>query len=129
MKYLGLLFLVSCSSMPGFKGSNSSSMMTPNHAVITEVDKYISPDKKTEVKILIENMGALSPQSYIGHLKIKPGVNIPTHTHTSDEYLYFIRGAGAVSIDGKLYQVKNGTTVFIPKGVEHSYINNSRTKI
>ncbi len=53
-------------------------------------------------------------------------MNIPTHKHTSDEYLYFINGAGAVSIDGKLYQVKNGTTVFIPRGVEHSYINNSR---
>ncbi len=43
MKFLVLLlFIVSCSSTP---------MLTPKHAVVDKVDKYISPDKKIEVNI------------------------------------------------------------------------------
>lgn len=99
-----------------------------NRAIVTQkADHYISPDKKVDVEILIEKDNNHDPQSYVGRVILKPGTKIGKHIHKmSDEYLYFIKGTGVISIEGEEHQVKDGSTFYIPLGMKHSYTNTSK---
>lgn len=114
MKSLLLMLLMGCSSLH-------------NQPMVKEGgEHYISPDKNIDIEIIVEKSNLHNPQSYIGKGILKPGTVIPKHAHlASDEYLYFIKGAGIMTIDGKDYEVKDGQTIYIPMGTKHSYENKS----
>lgn len=101
------------------------------HKVTTKEARYKSPrGGSIDVEILIQEdkKNKIHPQSSMSKLKLKPGTVIPMHVHSSDEYLHFSKGNGEMVIGGKKVKIKNNTTVFIPKGVKHSYTNNTKYK-
>lgn len=99
------------------------------HKVTKKEEEFKSPrggSITAEVRIDQDSKNKINPQSSLTKLFLKPGVVIPEHTHTSDEYLHFTKGNGEMVIGGEKFTIKNDTTVFIPKGVKHSYTNNTK---
>lgn len=45
------------------------------------------------------------------------------HRHTQAEIYYILEGSGNVAIDGNIYPVSKGATVFIPGNAEHGIEN------
>ena len=90
-------------------------------------EKLKSPDGKIEVIIHVEKKEGSEPSSYIGRLTLKPDSKVPAHVHgDADEYLSFEKGTGVITINEQIYEVKDGMSFFIPRGVTHSYLNNTR---
>lgn len=99
------------------------------HKVTMKEDHYKSPrggSVDAEIRVDEDKTKKIHPQSSLTKLSLKPGAVIPEHTHTSDEYLHFTKGNGEMIIAGEKVKIKNDTTVFIPKGVKHSYVNNTK---
>ena len=55
---------------------------------------------------------------------IKPGGRAPLHKHAYDETFLVLNGKGIMTINGKSFEVKPGTCVFVPSKVPHSIRNN-----
>lgn len=112
-----LFFLFACSSGP---------VVVNGEQVLRKGEGYTSPNQKIEAEILVQQSGSSRPESSIVKGALKAGSIVPQHSHVeSDEYLVFVRGAGELTIEGKTYHLKDGDTVFIPKGKIHSYVNRS----
>lgn len=48
------------------------------------------------------------------------------HIHTSDLVFYVLEGGGQIQlVDGEVVDAPAGTTIVVPKGVSHAYVNNS----
>ena len=88
-----------------------------------DVTGHVAPNGLAQVYHQIEH----NCEHYMGTLVVKESMIVPAHTHPkSDEYLYVIKGKGKLVIDGRQYQVKKGDAIFIPKGILHSYENQSK---
>lgn len=112
-----LFFLFACSSGP---------VIVNEEQVLRKGEGYTSPNQKVEAEILVQEKPGSRPQSSIIKGVLKVGSIVPKHTHPeSDEYLVFLRGAGELTIEDQTYHLKDGDTVFIPKGKTHSYVNRS----
>lgn len=115
---LMLIILLFCSCAHQKKQNFKAQVVSNN-----DVPTYIAPNNLAEVNHLIEN----DCDHYMGTLIVKESMKVPAHTHLkSDEYLYMIKGKGKLMIANKIYQVKKGDGIFIPKGVLHSYKNESK---
>ena len=59
-----------------------------------------------------------------------PGQAILIHKHLyEDEFIILHRGTGLLTLGEKEYQIKEGATIFIPKGVWHGLKNNGTENI
>jgi mannose-6-phosphate isomerase-like protein (cupin superfamily) len=54
-----------------------------------------------------------------GVAEFQPGEWLGLHRHAPPEVYYVIAGAGLMSLDGREFPVKAGSTVFIPGMAEH----------
>ena len=60
-----------------------------------------------------------------GVVRIKPGEKNTAHIHSNcEELLYVISGECDHAIGNKIYHLKKGILINIPKGVDHYAINN-----
>ena len=61
----------------------------------------------------------------IGVAEIEPGApdDLHLHLHEPAEAYYILAGTGVVSIDGVLYDVRAGSTVFVPPDAVHAVGN------
>jgi mannose-6-phosphate isomerase-like protein (cupin superfamily) len=57
----------------------------------------------------------------VGLYCLPAGATDPQVPHTEDEIYYLIKGKGVVTIDGQDQTVKEGSTIFVGKGVEHKF--------
>jgi quercetin dioxygenase-like cupin family protein len=55
--------------------------------------------------------------------RVAPGGRFEVHRDTYRHVLYFFKGEGTVSVEGKEFGAKAGTAVDIPAGKSHSYAN------
>jgi len=60
-------------------------------------------------------------------MTLKPGENIGSEHHDSDQFFRFEAGVGECIINGNKYNVKDGDSILIPGGAEHDVINTSDT--
>jgi len=59
---------------------------------------------------------------------LDPNEGFSPHTHTDCEEIYFIQeGAGALTIDDQIYQIKKGDWIVIEQNEAHSMKNTSQT--
>lgn len=94
--------------------------------IIKKAEGYTSPNQKIEVELLVQKSETSRPGSSLSRGKLKAGSIVAQHVHAeSDEFLSFKRGAGELTIAGETHFVKDGDAFYIPKGVEHSYVNRS----
>lgn len=55
---------------------------------------------------------------------LDPGAAVPVHRHDkAEQVLHFLSGCGTVSLSGCEIEAEPGTTVHVPKGVEHGIAN------
>lgn len=69
---------------------------------------------------------SLSPGSLqtVGWCKILPGCSNPLHYHPNcEETLWVMQGQGKHSFDGQELELKQGTLLRIPIGVQHNFAN------
>ena len=65
-----------------------------------------------------------APHSQVVLMSLKPGEEIGTETHPdNDQFFRFEQGEGKAVIDGKDYEVKDGTATVVPAGIIHNIIN------
>ena len=59
--------------------------------------------------------------AFFGVLEIQPGARVPVHRDATEEYLYIVRGAGKITIDGKTTDIKEDFAIFMPAGAEVTF--------
>ena len=52
-----------------------------------------------------------------------PGVEVPLHSHNTDEMVTVLEGAGECEIEGDVQPVKPFDTTYIPAGIVHCFRN------
>lgn len=66
---------------------------------------------------------ARGENAYIGRLKMNPGAAVPQHRDATEEYIHILEGSGQITIEGKVYAVKAGTTIYMPAHAQVSFQN------
>lgn len=57
-------------------------------------------------------------------MSLAPGEEIGQETHPdNDQFFRFEAGMGKVTVDGKDYEVSDGSAVIVPAGSEHNVVN------
>ena len=114
---LSALVFASCATQSGARNQ---------HQVVKKPKGFTSPNQKIEVEILVESEeGSETSSSFLKGV-FKAGAIVPQQVlEESDQYISFVRGEGELTIADQTYFVKDGDSFFIPKGVQHSYVNRS----
>lgn len=69
------------------------------------------------------------PHSQLVVMSIAPGEDIGMETHKDvDQFFRVEAGIGRAVLDGKEYNLEDGSAVVIPAGVEHNIINRSKSE-
>ena len=81
---------------------------------------------KTEIEWLVDRHDG-APNFEMRKFTIKPGGSIPRHYHPDIEHeQYVLRGRYKVGIGKKVYEVREGDSVYIPPGTPHWYENRGK---
>ena len=73
--------------------------------------------------------GAKKPEGmksfeHFARITLKPGDTNYLHTHNNAEQVYFVmQGEGTVQVGEESEEVKGGDVIFLPKGIQHGFIN------
>ncbi len=70
-----------------------------------------------------------APHSQLVLMSIAPGDDIGMETHKDvDQFFRIEKGIGQAILDGKKYDLEDGSAVVIPAGTEHNIINKSKSE-
>ncbi len=70
-----------------------------------------------------------APHSQLVLMSIAPGDDIGMETHKNvDQFFRIEKGIGRAVLDGKEYDLEDGSAVVIPAGTEHNIINRSQSE-
>lgn len=58
-------------------------------------------------------------------MSLKPGEEIGEEIHALDQFLRVEKGAGKAVLDGREYEISDGSAVVVPAGMKHNFINTS----
>ena len=68
------------------------------------------------------------PNSQLVVMALKPGEDIGMETHDDvDQFIRVEAGQGKAVLDGKEYQLEDGSAIVIQAGTQHNVINTSQT--
>jgi len=97
--------------------------------VVPEAVKEESGWKKMDIRFVITGERQGSKNCTMFRALFPPGARHMKHRHTnSDELFHMIRGHGASGAGEKEYEMKAGSSHFIPRGVTHWLRNLSETE-
>lgn len=126
-KRLKLVFVLFLLGLCSFTSCASRESLRNEPQIVKKPEGCTSPNQKIEVEILVQKTESSSPEASFTKGTLRPGAIIPQHTHTdSDEYISFISGEGELTIGEETYFVQDGETYYIPRGVQHSYVNREK---
>lgn len=77
---------------------------------------------KTWIRWLITDKDG-APTFAMRLFEVEPEGYIPAHKHPWEHEIFVLEGNGRIRIGEKVYDVKEGYTVFIPPNIEHEYWN------
>ncbi len=87
--------------------------------------KPIDKAKNTEIKWLISRKDG-AKNFELRKIIIKPKGTIPKHYHPNIEHeQYVLKGKYKIGLNDKVYEVKEGDSIFIPPKTIHWYLNDS----
>jgi len=82
------------------------------------------------ITILVDPMNSGRSDLCVLIQALNPGAAVPVHRHErAEQVLHFLSGRGTVSIAGREVEAKPGTTVHVPRGVEHGIANAGDTRL
>ena len=85
--------------------------------------------KKTEENEYFREVLFTSQRSQLVVMSLKPGEEIGLETYLdTDQFICIEEGNGNAILDGLAYELKPGSGIVIPAGIEHNIINTSSTK-
>lgn len=91
-----------------------------------EAEYRTSPDKRIGAKILVDPNTIGPSIASLVNLTYLPGAHVPSHRHMySSEILYVLSGVLTVKVNGVVKNVAANSSVFIPSGSYHEYLNDS----
>lgn len=61
-------------------------------------------------------------------MSLAPQEDIGTEVHELDQFIRVEEGEGKAILNGIEYQLKDGSAVVVPEGVEHNIVNTSETE-
>lgn len=96
------LIVIPCIAFAGGSITNVDEVYGKRHPASGAIIKFLATPEK---------QGA---SAFVGHLMLKANSRIPEHQDPTDEYVYFISGGGTIWIDGKKFDVRSGSLVFMP---------------
>jgi len=71
-------------------------------------------------QVFLNNNDTATSITQVAYGKFLPGESCPSHVHTTmEECFYFISGAGEYVVDGKSYELKEGSFIRIPAATTH----------
>ena len=94
---------------------------------VIEPEKFTqwqAPDGSREVTPLISQASCDATSCTAGLWTIRPGLECTPDLHTdADELYYVVAGEGVLTLEDESYSVREGMTIFIPRGVRHQTRN------
>ena len=86
-------------------------------------------EKKTLANEYFREVLFTGPNSQLVVMALKPGedIGLETHPHT-DQFIRIEAGTGKAVLDGKEYELADGSAIVIPAGAEHNVINTSTSQ-
>jgi quercetin dioxygenase-like cupin family protein len=91
---------------------------TPGH--VTHVDtapRLVAPSGKATLTRLAGSEEGASA-AFFAILDLDAGGAVPLHRDATEEYIFFLAGAGTITIDGVAHEVRTGSSVFMPAKAE-----------
>jgi len=67
----------------------------------------------------------IMPNATVSFVKLVPYSEMPRHIQEQDELVVIVQGARDDALDGKLFRLEEGDSLYIPKGAEHGSITYS----
>ncbi|MGD0731816.1 MAG: cupin domain-containing protein [Terracidiphilus sp.] len=64
-----------------------------------------------------------------GYGRFLSGASLPCHIHDYDESITIVGGAAVSLVQGRQYQLSGYETAFIPRGIPHRFINQSKEEM
>ena len=107
-------------------------LVVPSFAGVVHIDDATKKKNKSgiEVRFLATPKEQKTKSAFMAHMTIPAGAKVPVHKDKSEEYIYVLEGEGMVWINGGLFPVKAGSSVFMPADAEVSFINGPKeTKV
>ena len=83
-----------------------------------EAKRQVAPSKKAFITHLARGKNA-----FLGRLEMAANGKVPLHQDATEEYIHILEGSGRMSINGQWYDVKAGTTVYMPAMASVSFEN------
>ena len=75
------------------------------------------------IRWLIDEHNDGAPNYALRLIEVSPGGHTPDHTHPFEHENFVVEGTGRVQINGAWHEVAAGDVVFVPPGIQHTYVN------
>lgn len=90
---------------------------------------HINIEKKSLENAYFREVLFTGPNCQLVVMALKPGEDIGLETHGDvDQFIRVEAGQGKAILDGKEYELSDGSAVVIPAGAEHNILNTSSTE-
>lgn len=76
---------------------------------LADAPARVAPSGAAEVMLLAEGHNA-----FLGKLVLAPNQVVPEHQDPTEEYIHVLSGTARMTMDGTAYEVREGTTVYMP---------------
>lgn len=90
---------------------------------------HINIEEKSLENAYFREVLFTGPNCQLVVMALKPGEDIGLETHGDvDQFIRVEAGQGKAILDGKEYELSDGSAVVIPAGAEHNILNTSSTE-
>lgn len=88
--------------------------------LLDDITPVATAHDQGEKRVFLNNSDTNTALTQFAYGKFEPGETCSKHSHpTMEEIFYFLKGEGTYIIGDKEYELKPGTFLRIPAGVEH----------
>lgn len=91
---------------------------------VTARDVAANRRRGGDIRVLLSPKTVQSTSGFMGQLLLGPGEYVSEHRHPySEEFLYLVRGALLVSVEGEQVRLEPGEALMIPVNDRHRVVN------
>jgi quercetin dioxygenase-like cupin family protein len=98
-------------------------LVLPNLHELELAEWSVGDDPKAHGRIAVATSAAEGATSTVVYLEVDPGDNIPLHTHSAEETIVVLGGAGTVTAGDRQAEARVGDVIVAPAFVRHGWRN------